>query len=448
MTNKTSRLINPISTCMTTGHRILAQDRYINNDTWKTGLNNNDLIIGVSGAGKTRGYVIPNILHSNESMIIVDTKNSLFNKLSPYLKENGYEIWNLNFAKMERSPMGYNPLSYIERYTSESYPYNTQDIEMLSEYLCPIECEKDPFWDYSARMFMTTLISYVMEALPEDEKHLGSVSYLQSIMGQKKIFRRLMNEWEKSYPQSYAIQKWKLYKDTASADKTNDCVLLFVGEKLSPYSSKGAQKLFTNPHQVNFRHMSHCKTALFINVSDTDRSNDKLLNLLYTQALHELCDYADASPDGRLEVPVRFIMDDFAANAVIPDFDKIISVIRSREIYVSIILQSLTQLNSMYGQDRAMTIINNCDSCLYLGGQDVETARYIGVKANKTADSILTLPIDTALLFVRGQKPQQVTKYILEEDPLHDRLTSVAETPSPQEENEEFSIEEDLPDFS
>lgn len=181
-----------------------------------------------------------------------------------------------------------------------------------------------------------------------------------------------------------------------------------------------------HPDIPDFRSLGRRKIALFINVSDTDRSNDKLLNLLYSQALHELYDSADCSPDGRLKVPVRFIMGDFAANAVIPDFDKVISVIRSREIYVSLILQSLSQLNSMYGKDRAMTIINNCDSCLYLGGQDVDTARYIAVKASKTANNILTLPIDAALLFIRGQKPQQVTKYRLEEDPLYLELVSAS----------------------
>lgn len=425
MTNKTTNLKKPVSTTLNDNHRILAQGRYINNNTWQTGLNNNDLIIGVSGAGKTRGYVIPNILHSNESMVIVDTKNTLSRRLSPPLKKEGYEVWNLNFAKMDQSPMGYNPLSFIERYTDQSYPYNTQDIEMLAEYLCPIECDKDPFWDYSARMFMATLIAYVMEALPENEKHLGSVAEIQEFMA-KSMFKTLITEWGDAFPESYALQKWKLYKGTDSADKTHACIRMFVGEKLSSYTSKGALKMFSNPHQVDFRSLGRRKIALFINVSDTDRSNDKLLNLLYSQALHELCDSADCSPDGRLKVPVRFIMDDFAANAVIPDFDKVISVIRSREIYVSLILQSLSQLDSMYGKDRAMTIINNCDSCLYLGGQDVETARYIAVKANKTADTILTLPIDAALLFVRGQKPQQVTKYSLEEDPLYLELVSAS----------------------
>lgn len=132
MTNKTTNLKKPVSTTLNDNHRILAQGRYINNNTWQTGLNNNDLIIGVSGAGKTRGYVIPNILHSNESMVIVDTKNTLSRRLSPHLKKEGYEVWNLNFAKMDQSPMGYNPLSFIERYTDQSYPYNTQDIEMLT----------------------------------------------------------------------------------------------------------------------------------------------------------------------------------------------------------------------------------------------------------------------------------------------------------------------------
>ena len=145
------------------------------------------------------------------------------------------------------------------------------------------------------------------------------------------------------------------------------------------------------------------------------RSVDRLVNLFYTQALQELCNAADQDyPEHRLPVPVRFILDDFAANASIPDFDKMISVIRSREISVSIILQSLSQLNSMYGTDRANTILNNCDHCLYLGGQDVDTAKYISFKANKSVTNILEMPLGNAWLFERGQKPAQVEKYELQ----------------------------------
>lgn len=421
--HNSNTMTNTIHSTLNKNCRILAQDKYINNNTHETGINNNDLIIGVSGAGKTRNYVIPNILHSNESMIVVDTKNSLCKTLSPYLKAQGYKIWNLNFAKMEQSPMGYNPMRMIHADKTSTYRHNTQDIEMLCQQLCPVESKSDPFWDYSARMYLATLIAYVMEALPENERHLGSVAKLQQIMN-TSAFEKLMGEWESAHPESYAIRKWHLFKDTSKADKTHACTLMFVGQKLSDFSSNGIQKMFCNPSQVDFRYMSQHKTILFVNVSDSDRSNDKLLNLLYSQALHELCDCADATQNGRLRIPVRLIMDDFAANAVIPDFDKIISVVRSREIYISLILQSLTQLNSMYGKDRAMTIINNCDSCLYLGGQDVDTARYIGIKANKTTDTILTLPINSALLFIRGQKPQQVEKYNIEKDAHYRSLTS------------------------
>lgn len=417
-TNKT------INRVLTPGHRILAQDRYINNNTRQTGLNNNDLIIGVSGAGKTRSYVIPNILHSDESMIIVDTKNSLYRQLRSKLEQKGYHVWMLDVAHAEKSPMGYNPLRFIRRpRLPYSIEYNSQDIDMLSTYLCPIEDPRQPFWDYAARTYISIFIAYVLEALPEDEKHLGSVAKLQEY-ADTPAFNTLLNEWGLAYPDSYAVQKWNLYKNTSDAERTHASCLMIAGEKLGFFANKGIQDMFTNPNQIDFKEMSNHKTALFINVSDSDRSNDRFLNLLYTQALHELCDYADASPYGHLKVPVRFIMDDFASNAVIPDFDKIISVIRSREIYVSIILQSLTQLNSLYGDDRAKTIINNCDSCLYLGGQDVETARYISVKANKTVDNILNLPVNTAYLFVRGQKPEMLHKYCLEEDELYRRLQS------------------------
>lgn len=388
--------------------RILAKGKYINNNTRETGLNNNDLVIGVSGAGKTRGYVMPNVLQGNESMIVVDTKNQLCKTMSEQLKEKGYEIWKLDFVHMEDSPMGYNPLRFIERTGRDSY--NTQDVEMLSKILCPTECLKDPFWDQAAGMQVSTLIAYVLEALPENEHHLGSVARMQQLLN-TNTFDHMMEEWESLHPESFAVKKWHLFKDTRSADKTNASAAFILGEKLSTFLGNGCQKMFMDKKQVNFRMLGAKKVALFLNVSDSDRSADKLVNLLYTQALHELCEAADSQSTGRLRVPVRLIMDDFASNAVIPDFDKIISVIRSREIYVSLILQSLTQLYSMYDENRAMTIINNCDTCLYLGGQDVKTATYMGVKANKTPDTILNMPVGDAWLFVRGQKPQQVEKF-------------------------------------
>ncbi len=395
-------------------YRILAENKMISNDTRKTGLNNNDLVIGISGAGKTRSYVKPNILQCNESMIVVDTKNSLYQDTKEVLEKAGYDVWLLDLTDMVHSPVGYNPLSAI-RYDEIEEEYNEQDIAAVAMALCPAESEKDPFWDYAARLQLEALIAYVLEALPAEEQNLVSVARLQGMM-QHGSFEQLFEELAMTKKNSIAVRKWQLFAGTKCADKTNACIRLMLGEKLHLFATRGAKELMNNPRQICFEQMGWWKTALFVNVSDMDRAQDKLVNLLYTQALQMLVRYADKECTGRrLEVPVRLMLDDFAANAVIPDFDKIISVIRSREIYVSVIIQSLSQLYSMYGQDKAKTIVNNCDNLLYLGGQDVETAEYIGVKANKTANTILNMPVGDAVLFTRGETPCQVKKY----DPRH-----------------------------
>lgn len=395
-------------------YRILAENKMVSNDTRKTGLNNNDLIIGISGSGKTRSYVKPNILQANESMIVVDTKGSLYEETKDVLEEAGYEIWLLDLTDMENSLTGYNPLSFI-RYDAINDEYNEQDIASVAMVLCPIESDREPFWDYAARLQLEALIAYVLEALPEEEQNLESVARLQSMM-HLDCFEQLFLELGMTRKNSIAVKKWQLFANTKSADKTNACIRLMLGEKLHPFVSGGARSFINRREQVDFEQMGQWKTVLFINVSDMDRAQDKLVSLIYIQALQILVRYADKNcRDHRLEVPVRLMLDDFASNVVIPDFDKIISVIRSREIYVSVIIQSLSQLYSMYGQDRAKTIVNNCDNLLYLGGQDVGTADYIGIKANKTANSILNMSVGDAFLFTRGEMPCHVRKY----DPYH-----------------------------
>ncbi len=391
-------------------YRILAKDRKMNNNTWATGINNNDLIIGVSGAGKTRSYVMPNLRFANESIIVADTKSSLHQEFKPILEKAGYEVWLMDFTDMKHSPMGYNALSAI-RYDEETDSYSEQDIMTVAHAAAPPETYRDPYWDYATWLELETLIAYVLEALPEEEHHMGSVARLAGILG-SKIFVSMLREWEAVFPSSIAVKKWNLFKNGSRAQTTQGCIELMLGEKLNTFITEGAMAFALNPRQVDFAEMGRRKIALFLNISDMDRSQDKFLNLIYTQAFHTLCRSADKDyTDHRLKVPVRIILDDFASNTIIPDFDKIISVIRSREIYVSIILQSITQLYGMYGTGKGQTIINNCDNCLYLGGQDVETAKYIAVKANKSANTILEMPVTDAYLFTRGQKPCKVEKY-------------------------------------
>ena len=167
---------------------------------------------------------------------------------------------------------------------------------------------------------------------------------------------------------------------------------------------------------------------MFLTVSDTDSSLYRLADVFYTQALHTLCDLADKSPGHRLKVPVRFYLDDFASNTVIPDFDRIISVIRSREVSVSIIIQSLSQLESLYGSAKAATILNNCNNVLCLGaGRDLVTAKYISQQADRPASSILNTPLAYAWLLTRGRKAEHVTKYNLKSHRLYKRLPESAQ---------------------
>jgi len=381
--------------------RILAQDVLMSNDTWQTGLNNNDLIIGTSGCGKTRGYVKPNILWCNESMIIADTKGSIRADVEPHLLKNGYKIINMDFKNCLQSD-GYNPLDYIQ---------SEQDIMTVAACIVPVTDERDPFWSLSARFYVEAMIGYTLECLPKNEHNMISVFKLFAEMNTFK-FRYLFEELGIDNPESFAFKRFAMFRDSGKADKMYESIRGFIAQALSSLTFAGARALFQNPNKIRFEQLGEEKTAVFLNISDTDRSMDKLLNLFYTQALQSLCNHADKSPGNRLKTPVRFFLDDFAANAFIPDFDKIVSVIRSREISVSIILQSISQLEALYGHPKSLTILNNCDNLLYLGGQDVETARYIGMKANKSATSILNMPLDDAWLFTRGQKPRQVQKFV------------------------------------
>ena len=414
---------------MNENKRILAQNELISNSTWTTGINNNDLIIGPSGAGKTRSYVQPNILQCNESMLIADTKGSLYGEFAPLLRRHGYRVINLDFTDTLSSD-GYNPLDYI-RYDPQRDKYVEQDITTLCAALVPLGDQRDRFWDESARTLLSALVGYVLEVLPQEEHTLEYVVKLFTAddggIAPCRIYRQLLSEFAQEKPDSFTARQFQLYNVVQNTEKTDASIQSFVSRAIAPLIYDGPLHMYRCPNRINFKALGQEKTAVFLTVSDTDRSMDSLVSLFYTQALQALCNSADKDyPDHRLPVPVRFILDDFATNVRIPNFDKIISVIRSREIYVSVILQSISQLSSLYGHGESMTIINNCDNCLYLGGQDVETAQYIATKANKTADTILNMPLDKAYLFTRGQKAKIVTKYDVRTHASYHELTEIA----------------------
>lgn len=402
-----------------TGYRILADGVTVSNDTWVTGLGNHDLIIGPTGGGKTRGYVLPNLLSSQESFIVTDSKGTLRRQVGGILERRGFQLLELDFTDLLHSPWGYNPLRFI-RYDMERECWNEQDIITVAAALVPVEDKTQPFWKYAARNLLEALIGYTLECLPAEEHDLTSVVRLFA-EAETGVLDELMRELCTIDPDGFVAMRWKGIQTCRRADKMYGSILGILAQKISNFRFSGARELFTNSNQIDFASISQEPTAVFLHVSDSDYSLANLTSLFYTQALQALIAEADKQPDNRLQIPVRLYLDDFA-NLLVPDMDKTISVIRSREISVSIVLQSITQLEGLYGHAKAMTIVDNCDHLLYLGGQSVETARFIGSKANKPVSTILNMPLDRAWLFERGALPREVRKYDLTRHPLYHQL--------------------------
>ena len=333
----------------------------MSNDTRETNINNNDLIIGPSGAGKTRGYVMPNIMQSNESMVIVDTKGNLQRKTSKLLKKKGYEVCTVDFINPEKS-IGYNPLEYIRR-DKNTGKYSETDICKLANSLCPVVSTRDPFWEISAQTFLCCFIAFVLETNPEEPKIENIMQIFR--LWNKDIYKRLFTELEAENPESFAVNKYKEIDNVFDAERTASCIKQFVANSVRYFNFSEINKMVNNKNSIDFKDLGKRKTALFVNVSDTDRSMDYFAKVFYEQLFQALCDSADRDlENSRLKVPVRIILDDFASNVKIEDFDKIISIIRSREISVSLMLQSISQIQGLYTDKTAETIINNCDNIL------------------------------------------------------------------------------------
>ena len=414
-----------------TGYRILADGVTTSNDTWATGLANHDLIIGPTGGGKTRGYVLPNLLSTQESCIVADSKGTLRRQVGGILERRGFRVMELDFTDLLHSPWGYNPLRFI-RWDEQRGCWNEQDIITVAAALVPVEDKTQPFWEYAARNLLEALIGYTLECLPAEEHDLTSVVRLFA-EAETGVLDELMRELCTIDPDGFVAMRWRSLQTCRRADKMYGSVLGILSQKISNFSFAGARELFKNPNQIDFAAISHTPTAVFVRVSDNDFSLNNLTSLFYTQALQALIAEADKQPDNRLQIPVRLYLDDFA-NLIVPDMDKTISVIRSREISVSIAIQSITQLEGLYGRAKAMTIIDNCDHLLYLGGQSVETARFIGVKANKPVSTILNMPLDRAWLFERGSTPREVKKYDLTRHPLYRQLPEYRARAVPEQE--------------
>ncbi|MCR4789022.1 MAG: type IV secretory system conjugative DNA transfer family protein [Lachnospiraceae bacterium] len=401
------------------GYRYLGEGVRISNDTRVTRLNNNDLIIGSPGSSKTGSIVYPQLKSLEDSSLVVcDTKGRLSGLMSRELKKRGFKVKTLDFVNPEKSCL-YNPLDYIRK--AGPGAYKDQDIAKLAAALMPSGMSKEePFWELTARSMLEFFIAYTLYALPEEDHNMYTVSRL-FLAFQKAHGEAAFKPWLTEHPDSFAAKRYSQIKGWQHADKMMSSLNAFVALALKPfdyeeyrfvfdpYYSKDKSRNRRRPG-LDLGGIGREKTVLFLNVSDNDHSFDAIVNIFYTQILQTLLSEADRHDDGMLEVPVRIMMDDFASSARIPDFDKIISVVRSRDIWITMCIQSYSQLRTLYSDSQATTIENNADHHIYLGCSDLSSANYIGTRALKTPEVILCMDRDKEYVLEAGKPVSLVNK--------------------------------------
>ena len=426
-------------------NKILTQNVSICFVVWRHRRNLNILVIGGSGAGKTRFYVIPNILNANCSFIILDPKGEILRTVGNILLAEGYEIKVLDLLHMEKSHC-FNPFYYIR---------NVDDIQRLVSNIFASSTPKgaqsqDPFWDNAASILLKAVICLLWFDAPKEEQNFDMVlEILRSaqVKEEDESFQSpmdlLFEKFRDKDPNHIAVKFYDDFKQAAG--KTMKSILITLLSKLEKFNIPSLAKL-TMTDEMDLRSIGKKKTAVFAIIPDNDTSFNFLVSILYTQLFQMLFEEADLSPNGKLPVHVHFVMDEFANVALPSDFDKLLATMRSREISVSIILQNLAQLKALYEKDWE-SVVGTCDEFLYLGGNEQSTHEYVSkllgketIDTNtygqskgrngsystnyqatgrelKTSDEVRMLDNDYSLLFVRGERPVMDRKYDLKKHP-------------------------------
>jgi len=351
--------------------------------------NKNILVIGGSGSGKTRFFCKPNLMQLHSSYVVTDPKGTVLVECGRLLQRGGYRIKVLNTINFKKS-MHYNPFAYIRSEKDILKLVNTIIMNTKGDG----EKASEDFWVKAERLLYCALIGYIWYEAPEEEKNFITLLELINASEAKEDDEEyqspvdlLFSQLEEKDPDHFAVKQYKKYK--LAAGKTAKSILISCGARLAPFDIKELRELMEYD-ELELDTLGDRKTALFLIMSDTDTTFNFVIAILQSQLFNLLCDKADDVYGGRLPVHVRCILDEFANIGQIPNFDKLIATIRSREISASIILQSQSQLKSIY-KDAADTIAGNCDTTLFLGGKEKSTLKEISeILGKETIDSFNT----------------------------------------------------------
>ncbi len=334
--------------------------------------NKNVLVIGGSGSGKTRFWLKPNLLQMHSSYVVTDPKGSVVTECGNALKKNGYQIRIFNTVNFKKS-MHYNPFRYI---------HSEKDIlKLVTALIANTKGEGsggDPFWEKSEILLFTALIGYIRYEAPEEEQNFATLIELLNSMEVREDDEEFKNPvdylfeaLERKNPKHFAVRPYKKYK--LAAGKTAKSILISCGARLAPFDIQEVRDI-TSYDELDLDTLGDQKTALFLIMSDTDSTFNFLISMVYTQLFNLLCEKADDFYGGRLPVHVRCLIDEAANIGQIPNLEKLVATIRSREISACLILQTQSQLKAIY-KDHADTIIGNMDSKIFLGGTEPSTLK-------------------------------------------------------------------------
>lgn len=378
--------------------------------------NKNILVIGGSGSGKTRFFCKPSLLQAHSSYVVTDPKGTLLPEVGSFLERKKYRIKCLNLINFKKS-MRYNPLAYIRSEKDILKLVNALIMNTKGEG----EKSSEDFWVKAERLYYSALIGYIWYEAPEEEKNFITLLDLINASEAREDDETyqspvdiLFAQLEKKEPDHFAVKQYRKFK--MAAGKTLKSILISCGARLAPFDIKELRDLMETD-ELELDTLGDEKTALFVILSDTDSTFNFVAALMYSQLFNLLCDKADDFYGGRLPVHVRLILDEFANIGQIPNFDKLIATIRSREISASIILQSQSQLKTIY-KDAADTIVGNCDSTLFLGGKEKSTLKEISELLGKETIDLYNQSENRGSQISHGLSYQKIGKELMSQDEL------------------------------
>ena len=412
----------------------LAENCVMPADSRLTGLNLNEIVVGPTGCGKTFSNGYSRLLHTTESSVVVPiAKADLKDKFAKMFRKRGYKVIDLDFTNPGKCKIGYDPLDFI---------HNDMDVVQLTRNLVDSGDGQDMFrnndryWSESAISVLAAETGLVR--LTAKDKGIRP-SYADVIRLHRKMqvtdaqgrtqtnLDSLFSMAEKKHPGNQASQMWKTVQGLSI--RTSSCIFSIVNSAVDKIFSQDVLDITEKEKRINFKELGRRKVALFITTSPMNKTLLNFLNLFYADMLRELFEEAQNSKDYRLKVPVHIICDDFACTGRISGFEDYISIFRAAGISTTMLLQSETQLENMYGPAAATTIINNCDTYVYMGGMDILTCEHIARKLNKPINKVASMPLEQVVVFRRGSEPFVSRRYQTLNDPLYGLLMGESEPP-------------------